>query len=70
MIKRIKNRDHYSKDFFRHDNLYGLQNLLNLKVYHHDIKPDNMFYFEEENVIRLADFGISKIDKESSREST
>ena len=30
-----------------------------LGIAHKDIKPDNLLMFDEENTIKIADFGIS-----------
>jgi NIMA (never in mitosis gene a)-related kinase 1/4/5 len=37
----------------------GLQYLHNNKIIHRDIKPQNIF-INDEGVLKLADFGISK----------
>lgn len=52
--------------------LQGICFLHSRNIYHRDLKPDNIFIFKDQNqelVLRIGDFNISKIVEEDYKDT-
>ena len=69
LLQRKNNFSENSARYYGAQILIGLEDIHNKGIVYRDLKPENLL-IDEEGVIKLADFGISKDLSRSKRTTT